>query len=168
MTDFAVERLGVSDVDALRAIRLEALKLHPDCFCTDLAVAEAMTNEQWSESLARGTWFGIRKNGTLIAIAAFTRPASWKLCHTGELSAMYVRADARCSGIADALVRGVVGHAVGEVEQVKLTVNADNARAIKLYERHGFRVVGRLPHIIRVADRYYDELVMMRAVSPSD
>jgi len=168
VTDLAVERLSVTDVDALRAIRLEALKLHPDCFCMDIEAAEAMTNEQWSGSLARGTWFGIRKNGTLIAIAAFTRPASTKLCHTGELSAMYVRADARGSGVADALVRGILGHAVNEVEQVKLTVNADNARAVKLYERHGFRVVGRLPHIIRVADRLYDELVMIRAVSPSD
>ena len=168
MTDFVVEQLGVADVGALRAIRLEALKLHPDCFCMDIETAEAMTTGQWSENLARGNWFGIRKNGMLIAIAAFARPASKKLNHTGELSAMYVRADVRGTGVADALVRGVVGHAVDEVEQVKLTVNADNARAVKLYERHGFRVVGRLPHIIRVADRLYDELVMMRAVSPSD
>ena len=168
MTDLPVDRLGVADLDALRAIRLEALRLHPDSFCMDLDVAEAMTNEQWSESLSRGTWFGIRKEGTLIAIAAFTRPSSKKLRHTGELSAMYVRAGARGTGIADALLRGVVGHVVSEVDQIKLTVNADNARAIKLYERHGFRVVGRLPRVIRIADRQYDELVMMRAVSPSD
>jgi len=168
VTDLAVERLGVADLDALRAIRLEALRLHPDSFCMDLDVAEAMTNEQWCESLSRGTWFGIRKDGALIAIAAFTRPSSKKLRHTGELSAMYVRADARGSGVADALVRGIVDHVVNEVEQIKLTVNADNVRAIKLYERHGFRVAGRLPHIIRVAGNTYDELVMVRAVSPSD
>jgi len=54
------------------------------------------------------------------------------------------------------------------VEQIQLTVNADNARAIKFYERHGFRTVGRMPHALLVDGRYYDELTMVRAVSSSD
>jgi ribosomal protein S18 acetylase RimI-like enzyme len=162
------EQLGVADLEALRVLRLEALALHPDCFCADPDLVKALTTEQWTEALARGTWFGARKDGALVAIAAFTRPQSKKIDHTGELSAMYVRAEARGSGIADALVRKIIERAVSEVDQIKLTVNADNACAIKLYERHGFRVVGRVPRYIRVGDRLYDELTMLRGVSPSD
>jgi ribosomal protein S18 acetylase RimI-like enzyme len=81
---------------------------------------------------------------------------------------MYVRAEARGTGIADTLVRRIIEHAVSEVDQIQLTVNADNARAIRLYERHGFRIVGRIPRYIRVGDRLYDELIMLRGVSPSD
>jgi len=162
------EQLGVADLEALRVLRLEALALHPDCFCADPDLVKALTAEQWTEALARGIWFGARKDGVLVAIAAFTRPQSKKIDHTGELSAMYVRAEARRSGIADALVRRIVEHAVSEVDQIQLAVNADNACAIKLYERHGFRTVGRIPRYIRVGDRLYDELIMLRAVSPSD
>jgi ribosomal protein S18 acetylase RimI-like enzyme len=168
VTSAAAEQLGIADVDAVRALRLEALSLHPDCFCTDPDLVEALTTEQWTEALAHGTWFGVRKDGKLIAIAAFTRPQSKKIDHTGELSAMYVRAEARGLGLADALVRRIIEHAVSEVDQLQLAVNADNACAIKLYERHGFRIVGRLPHYIRIGDSSYDELIMLRGVSSSD
>ncbi len=164
----AVERLGPGDAEALRAIRIEALKLHPDCFCADLDAAEALTVKDWEDRLQNGAWFGAKKNGVLISMIAFMRPASKKVAHTGELMSMYVRAEERGSGAADALIRAVIGHAVTVVDQIKLTVNAENARAVKLYERHGFRIVGRIPRVIRVGDKLYDELVMVRGVSPSD
>lgn len=168
MTAPAAELLGAADADALRAIRLEALRLHPDCFCADLDAAEAMTPAQWAESLERGTWFGARKEGVLIAIAHFGRPASKKIAHTGDLSSMYVRESERGTGAADALLTAVISHAAGEVEQVKLTVNADNPRAIRFYERHGFRTIGRVPNFIRVGDKLHDEIIMIRGVSASD
>ncbi len=168
MTSIFIERLGAKDAEAFRAIRLEALQLHPDCFCADLDAAEAMTIAEWAQSLERTVWLGAKKDGALVAIAAFTRPASKKLAHTGELSGMYVRAGERGTGLADGLLRAVIDHAVSEVEQVKLTVNAGNRRAIRLYERHGFRTVGCIPRRIRVGDEVYDEVIMLRRVSPSD
>jgi len=66
------------------------------------------------------------------------------------------------------LIEAFLDHAVGAVEQVMLTVEAGNARAIKLYERHGFRTIGKMPRAILVDGVYYDELQMFRAVSSSD
>jgi len=164
----AVRRLGDGDYEAMREIRLEGLRLHPECFGADLEMEEAMTREQWLSRMATGVTFGATVDGALGGIAVFARPRSKKTAHTGELGAMYVRAGFRGQGLGDALIEAIVDHAVKEVEQIKLTVNADNTHAIALYERHGFRAIGKYPNSLRVGGRDYDELIMIRAVSTSD
>jgi ribosomal protein S18 acetylase RimI-like enzyme len=163
-----VRRLGDADYEGLREIRLEALRLHPDCFSAELEVEEAFTREQWLSRLASAATFGGFTDGALNGVVVFAKPSSKKTRHTGELGAMYVRAAARGTGVADALIEAIIDHAVNEVEQLKLTVNTENARAIKLYERHGFRTIGKYPNSLRVGDRTYEELIMFRAVSNSD
>ena len=79
---------------------------------------------------------------------------------------MYVRDKFRGQGVGDMLVAGALSHARQEVEQVVLTVNAENRPAILLYERHGFRTYGRMPRSIRLGERYYDELEMICLFSP--
>ena len=164
-----IVRLGRDDAEALREIRLEALHLHPTAFSADPDVETAFPIERWREHLQTRVWFGGRIGGVLAGINAFSIDGySKKVAHIGHLGAMYVRATARGTGLADALVRNFLDYAIGKVEQVELTVEAGNARAIRLYERHGFRTVGRMPRSIRVDGAYYDELQMYRMVSSSD
>lgn len=157
-----------TEIEAMRAIRLEALRHHPEAFCADLKAEEAMTLAQWRARAATGVSFGAFKDDALAGIAVFTRPDRPKLAHTGDLSAMYVRAEYRSIGLADALIEAVIDHAIGLVEQIKLGVNAENPGAMALYERHGFRTVGRIPRAFRVDGKTYDEILMMRTVSASD
>jgi ribosomal protein S18 acetylase RimI-like enzyme len=163
-----VRRLGADDYDALRALRLESLELHPELFAADLEQERAMTKEQWLARMATGATFGGFVDGKLSGMVVFARPSRPKLAHTGDVGAMYVRGTARGAGLADALLEALVDHAAREVEQIQLTVNAENARAIKFYERHGFRPIGRIPRSLHVGERYYDDLLMLRAVSSSD
>jgi ribosomal protein S18 acetylase RimI-like enzyme len=81
---------------------------------------------------------------------------------------MYVRDVFKGKGVGDALLQALLDHAVTCVEQVALTVTAENARAIRLYERFGFREYGRIPRSIFFEGRYYDDLEMIRPVSASD
>jgi ribosomal protein S18 acetylase RimI-like enzyme len=164
----SVRQLDDSDYEALREIRLEGLRLHPECFGADLEMEDAMTREQWLARMASAITFGAVISDTLGGIAVFARPRSKKTAHTGELGAMYVRAKFRGQGVADALIEAIVDQAVKDVEQIKLTVNADNVHAIRLYERHGFRAIGKYPNSLRIGERTYDELIMLRAVSTSD
>jgi ribosomal protein S18 acetylase RimI-like enzyme len=160
----AVRQLTADDYDSLREIRLEALRLHPEAFAADPAQEEAMPKAEWLVRLASAVSFGAFADGALAGIAVFSRSSRPKLAHTGELGAMYVRAAARGSGLADRLMEILLAHAAGEVEQIKLTVNAENARAVRFYERHGFRTIGRIPNSIRVGGRSYDELLMLRTL----
>jgi ribosomal protein S18 acetylase RimI-like enzyme len=160
-----IERLLPADAEALREIRLEALRLHPTAFSADPDVEGGFAIERWREHLQGRVWFGGRIGGTLMGINAFSADThSKKTAHVGHLGAMYVRDAARGSGLADALMTNFLGHAKGRVEMAVLTVEAQNTRAIKLYERHGFETTGRKPRSLKVGGAFHDELEMWRAV----
>lgn len=163
-----VRPLTPDDYEALRDLRLEALRLHPEAFCARLADEEAMTREQWLARLASAVTLGGFLDGKLEGMVVYSRPKNPQLAHIGGLNALYVRDGARGTGLGDALLRTLIERAAGEVEQVKLAVNADNAPAVALYERHGFRPCGLIPRAILIDGRYYDELLMIRTVSASD
>lgn len=163
-----VRALDSDDYEDLRAIRLEALRLHPANFAADPDQEAAFSKDEWLARLASAVSFGGFVDGRIAGLVIYSRPKSPKLAHTADLGAMYVRDEARGTGLADAMIEALIGHAAKEVEQVKLTVNAENARAIKFYERHGFRAIGRIPRSLNIAGRYYDDLLMLRAVSASD
>lgn len=164
----AVRRLNPDDYDALREIRLESLHRHPELFAADPDQEAAMPKEEWLRRLSTAVSFGGFVDGRLSGLLVFSKPSRPKLAHTGDLGAMYVREEARGTGLADALMNAVIDHAANVVEQIQLTVNAENVRAIKFYERHGFRPIGRIPRSLRIGERYYDDLLMFRAVSSSD
>ncbi|HSC61745.1 MAG TPA: GNAT family N-acetyltransferase [Rhizomicrobium sp.] len=165
----SVRRLGVADVPALRELRLESLRLHPECFGADLEAEEAMSVEDMAARMHTGYSFGGFVDDVLSGLVVFVKPKNKKTGHTGDLGAMYVRANARGTGLGDALVEAVIDQAVATgTEQIKLLVNAENPHAIKLYERHGFRPVGKYPNSLRVGGKTYEELIMLRPVSASD
>ncbi len=164
----SVRRLGRDDHDALRALRLEALSLYPANFAADLDQEAAMPKAEWLARMATAVTFGGFVGERLSGMVVFSQPTRPKLAHTGNIGAMYVQDAARGTGLAAALLEAVLDHAASVVEQVQLTVNAENARAVKFYERHGFRPIGRIPRSLHVGERYYDDLLMLRPVSSSD
>ena len=169
MSQVEVIRVCEDDVERLRAIRLEALTKHPEAFSADPDYESARTLDVWREAIARRAWFAATEGGEWLGIAAFSRDThSRKSEHMGSLGAMYVRAGARGKGVGDALIAAILEEAAKEVEQIILTVNAENKRAIALYERHGFRPYGKIPRSLKTGGKYYDEIEMARAVSPAD
>lgn len=166
---FKILRIGETDIERLREIRLEALRLNPEAFSADPDVWGTFTLERWKEIIADRGWFAAVDGNDWLGIAAFSRDRhSKKTEHIGSLGAMYVRAAHRGKGVGDALIEAVLEEAAPQVEQLLLTVNADNKPAIALYERHGFRAYGRLPRSLYVNGRYFDEIEMARPVSASD
>ncbi len=160
----SVRRLAGDDAALLRDIRLEALRLHPTAFSADPDVEGAFPLERWREHLETRVWFGAFADGALAGINAFsTESTSKKTAHVAHLGAMYVREAARGSGVADALMTNFVAYAQGRAEQLVLTVESGNARAIRLYERHGFTITGRKPRSMKIAGTFYDELEMWRS-----
>ena len=94
-------------------------------------------------------------------MAGYMRESSPKERHKGLLWGMYVEPDARRYRIGAALVRAVLDHAAGEVEQVRLAVSHGNAAAIGLYARLGFVAYGHEPRALKGPDGYSDDVLMV-------
>lgn len=165
---FAIRRLTGEDAASYRAIRLEGLAAHPEAFAASFE-DEVVRDDAWfAGRLAGSTVFGgWDEDGGLAGVAGFLVPAGAKQRHKGILWGMYVRPQARGTGLAPALVAAVLDHARGLVEAVRLTVVADNAPAVRLYAAAGFVQYGLERRALRVGERYYDELLMATPTHPN-
>lgn len=159
---FAIRRLTPDDVEAYRAIRLEALTLHPAAFtrtAEDFALQAVVDLAAVLDKLA---FFGAESpDGQLVGIMAFDQGQK-REAHRGWLLQVYVRAPWRGTGCARALLDAVLEHASAHVLQVHLGVAADNLPALRLYRGAGFELYGTDPRFMKVDGRYIDEHLMVR------
>ncbi len=158
------------DAGNYRALRLEALQNNPTAFSADYDTALARPMSYWSERLkhttddAPLTYFAVHAQ-QLIGTATIVRGNSPKTKHGGDLVGMYVQADWRGLGIADALVTACVDWARSQgILLVKLAVVTTNTRAIRAYARFGFTIYGIEPQALYYDGVYYDELLMVRRI----
>jgi RimJ/RimL family protein N-acetyltransferase len=106
--------------------------------------------------------FGAFDDARLIGITGFNRMARQRAMHRGELVQVYVDPNYRGQNIGEKLIRLVLEYAFGldGIEQVQLSVIAGNDKAIKLYERLGFKTFGVQPRYFKVGDTYLDQQFM--------
>jgi len=85
-----------------------------------------------------------------------------KTKHVAYLFGVYVKEECRGHGVGKKLLEGALKtiEENGNISKIKLAVNPEQIAAVKLYEKYGFEVVGRLKKEHKVDDKFYDELVM--------
>jgi len=158
-----------SDAEAFRALRLEALKLHPDAFGADFAESDARSIEHWQERTRPDPGgmqiiYVAEFGNSLIGMTGIYRNNSLKSRHSSSIWGVYVREAWRGQHIAEALVMTCVNWAQAQtdVRIVKLCVVTTNMSAIRCYVRCGFAVYGIEPEALAWNGAYYDELLMAR------
>ncbi len=106
--------------------------------------------------------FGAFDEEQLIGITGFNRMARQRAMHRGELVQVYVDSNYRGQNIGEKLIRGVLNYAftLDGIEQVQLSVIADNRAAIQLYEKVGFKTFGVQPRYFKAGDTYMDQQFM--------
>ena len=148
-----VRETVMDDWQALRDIRLEALRDAPSAFGSTYEREAASGEPDWLRRIARGGNFlaylpeaGITEAG--IPEASASEPAGLiggysETADVVELVSMYVRPKARGRGVGEALVATVFGWAQDRgAKTVHLWVTESNAHARALYERCGFGLTG--------------------------
>ena len=101
-------------------------------------------------------------DGQIIACAdVCSHGAKSRVMHRGELG-ISVRKDFWRQGIGSALMERLLAFAARNgFEQVELTVESKNRRAIGLYMKYGFMVYGTRPHGMKYPDGSYDNDYLM-------
>lgn len=169
--DVSIRPLRRADAAAYRAVRLEALRLHPEAFGSSPEDEERLTEEDWARRIPEappdavfGAFLAATGSGgsqpLLVGMVAFQARRKAKERHKGGLSGLYVRPGHRGRGIAAALLGRALEHARHEagVEVVQLAVVTGNATARALYLAAGFVPYGRERHALRLGPgNYRDE-----------
>ena len=97
----------------------------------------------------------------LVGIVSFTRDGvdREKLRHKGILFRMYVSKEFRGQGIARQLIEKLIEKVkqISDIEQINLTVIANNDKAKSLYEKLGFVTHGSESNAIKWKAKYFAE-----------
>jgi len=133
-----VRATTITDRQALREIRLQALRDAPYAFASTHAREGAFADDEWRGRATR--------DGSFLAFLPEVSPAGLGAGYlaapdTAELVGMYVRPRARGRGVGEAIIEAVAGWAVQRgAATVHLWVTETNKPARMLYERCGFTV----------------------------
>ena len=133
-----VRATTMTDWQALREIRLQALLDAPDAFGSTHAREAAFGEDEWCRRAGR--------DGSFIAFLPEVGPAGLGGGYLAEpevveLVSMFVRPQARGRGVGEAVIDAVAGWARQQgASTVHLWVTEANSRARLLYERCGFTV----------------------------
>lgn len=161
-------RLTPDDWRELSALRLRGLAEHPAEFGADVEDEKLWPEARWRQSLTDMRWFGVEREGMLVACALLRIPEGRKLRHNGWVNAMYCAAEAQGSGAAGALMAAVEAEArVQGVGILKLYVHEGNGRGRRFYERCGFAVYGREPASHAVEGRVLHSWEMAKPLEPA-
>ncbi len=157
-----VRQLTEQDARSYRDIRLEGLERYPEAFGASFETEAAESLEFFANRVQTSVIFGGFNGADLLGIAGYYRESSEKERHKAMLFGMYVREIARRGGIGKMLVMAILHDARTQAESIRLTVEASNGAARRLYELCGFKAYGTEPRSLRVAEQYYDELLMYK------
>jgi RimJ/RimL family protein N-acetyltransferase len=161
----------IEDAAALLALRLEALRRHPEAFAADADKTAAGGETAWAEQIRE---YGSTQSGAiciaqvmdeLIGMSGIVRGHWQKTAHGGTLWGVYVVPDWRGYKIGEAIVNGCIEWAIEhELTVITLGVTDSNLAAIRCYNACGFTSYGLAPRVILNNGRYYDELLMAKQI----
>ncbi|MEZ0242805.1 MAG: GNAT family N-acetyltransferase [Sphingomonas sp.] len=143
-------RLGPDDLEANRAIRLEALAEFPGNYFTSLAEAEARTQDDWRAMLTdpKMAIFGLFDGEALAGLTAIYIADADPSGKTAGFAMSYIRPAWRGQGHAATLHKARLDWAREKgMTRVIVSHRASNAPSARAIARSGFTRTGATPHL---------------------
>lgn len=111
-------------------------------------------------------WYVAEDEGQVIGLVMLKRYSNARKKHVGVIGLMVDR-NYQGMGIGNLLLEKIINLADNKlnIKRLELNVFIDNERAIKLYEKHGFKIEGTQKYAAIKNDSFTDELMMARVIS---
>lgn len=172
MPDLTLSRLKLDEWEAYREIRLESLLDSSEAFGMSYEEEKRRSDLYWQQIVKRYAigffdWMFVAKiDGRIIGTTgAFCQPYTKKR-HVITIINVYVRKQFRNQGIARQLFDHVLQFIKHDPQiiKIKLTVNPNQEKALKMYQNYGFEVVGKMKKELKINERFYDEWILEKWV----
>jgi RimJ/RimL family protein N-acetyltransferase len=166
VVDISIRQLTPGDAASYRSIRLAGLKQNPEAFGSTFEAEFTKPLAWFFDRLSSSQVFGAFRGTEILGIAGFAVRGGQKEAHKGLLWGMYVRPNARGTGVARRLIEAIIAFARPRVELIQLSVVVGNEQARRLYARLGFVEYGIEKNSLKYDGKYYDEILMARELAP--
>jgi GNAT superfamily N-acetyltransferase len=166
-----IRRLTSADAAAYRALRLRALREHPDAFTSSYEDDSKKPVEESAKRLAASdaAFWGAWEGANLVGMVGLEREKRAKNRHKATVVGMYVAPEHGGKGIGRRLSDALLAEARREgIVMLVLTVTDGKGPATTLYEHLGFRSFGVEPKAIRVDGRYYGKNHMVMDLTENE
>src|SRR5512133_1294522 len=160
-----IREANAADAVRFRELRLEALQTSPIAFSADYQKNFNHPQKHWEDLLTpqpdESTIFIVEHENNLIGMTGVMRSNSPKTRHAVWIWGVYVTSQWRGLHIAEELITSCLEWAKSrKAVLAKLGVAVVNERAIRCYERCGFKTYGTEPRAVLYDGKYYDEYLM--------
>jgi RimJ/RimL family protein N-acetyltransferase len=166
---FEIRALGTEHIPVFRALRLEALRQHPEAFvptweeerAVDPSTAAARFRNDW---VSEGNFIlGAFVHGRLVGAIGVRRWTRQKQNHRATIWLFFTDPVVRGQGIGRSLLNAAIEECRRhpELELLHLSVSVESDSAYRLYAQAGFRCYGVEPRAIRLEDRSIDVALMV-------
>jgi ribosomal protein S18 acetylase RimI-like enzyme len=139
MSDITVRPLGEDDWEDYRSVRLAALRESPEAFVATVDEEESYGEDFWRERMQRSARLVAERDGVAVGVVS-VGTAKESDGTAGELFGLWVRPEARGSGVATNLVKdGASLAAERGHSHLDYWVGTENGRAVAFASGMGFR-----------------------------
>ena len=158
-----VRVLTPQNVEAYRALRLEALKTEPAAYTSSAEDFEIEPLEEVAKRLEAKDYGSFMlcafREERLIGIANFVPETRVKVEHKGWVFGVYVTASERGKGVAKAMMLALLERVktYPKIRQINIAVITSQVAAKRLYTSLGFEVWGLERNALKLGETFYDE-----------
>ncbi len=158
--EMSISRLDESQWEKYRELRLEALISSPTSFSSSYDSEIKLSEEVWKARIGNAIFALVE--GKPVGMMGYMISHREKENHFADIFGMFVKEEFRKRGIASRMMDWAINDIRnrGDIIKINLSVVTTETPAVKLYEKKGFTIVGKLNKQLKVNGKYYDEYIM--------